>query len=148
MPQPSNRMVLAKVPGRSRLTNGHYLPRGVDLRSPWARRFRDLLVLHCNDKGGADACSEAERAIIRRVATLIVSMEKLEERFAQKGGASVDELDLYQRLANSMRRLLQSIGLERRAKSVNGAPNLREYIQREYIQRRPVVVLEGQAEAE
>jgi hypothetical protein len=75
-------------------------------------------------------------------------MEKLEERFAQKGGASVDELDLYQRLANSMRRLLQSIGLERRAKSVNGAPNLREYIQREYIQRRPVVVLEGQAEAE
>jgi hypothetical protein len=75
-------------------------------------------------------------------------MEKLEERFAQNGGATVDELDLYQRLANSMRRLLQAIGLERRAKSVNDAPSLREYIQREYIQRRPVVVLDGQAEAE
>jgi hypothetical protein len=70
-------------------------------------------------------------------------MEKLEERFAQNGGATVDELDLYQRLANSMRRLLQALGLQRRAKSVNGAPNLREY-----IQRRPVVVLEGQAEAD
>jgi hypothetical protein len=62
----SKRQVLAKSKARSRLSNGYALPRSVDLRTQWARRFKDLLVLHINDLGGADNVTEGEKAVIRR----------------------------------------------------------------------------------
>jgi hypothetical protein len=136
VPQPSKAIVLAKTKGRSRLTNGHHLPRGVDLRSPWARRFRDLLVIHIGDR---PECSEAERAIIRRAATLIVSLERMEERFAKRGDAHLDELETYQRCSNTMKRLLEAVGLQRRAKTVN-APNLSQYLRRRSPSHRATVI--------
>jgi hypothetical protein len=90
------------------------------------RRLRDLMALHVADLGGDDAISAAERSIVRRAATLTVELERLELRFATAGEATADDLDLYQRTAGNLRRLLESIGLERRARDVT--PSLSEYL--------------------
>jgi hypothetical protein len=111
--------------GRSRLTNGATLP-GVDGRSSWVRRLRDLINLHTADLGGEANVSVAEAAIIRRAATLVVELERLELKFAIAGEAQPHELELYQRTANSLRRLLESVGLQRRAKDVT--PTVRQYL--------------------
>jgi hypothetical protein len=116
-----------KDPQRSRITNGSALLPGVDGRSPWVRRAKDLIREHLADLGGFDNVSAAERSIVRRAATLTVELERLEAKFALAGeAASVDDLNAYQRAANSLRRLLESIGLQRRAKDVT--PSLSEYL--------------------
>jgi hypothetical protein len=117
-PQYSRTRQLAKPTARSRITNGKELLPGVDGRTLWARRFRDVLALHLGDLGGEANTSEAEKALARRAACLIVELEQLELRFAQSGGAEGNLLERYQRAANSLRRLLESLGLERRAKPV------------------------------
>ena len=63
---------------------------------------------------GADNCSPAERAIVRRVSVLIVELEILESKFAANNEASSEQLLLYGRTANTLRRLLQSLGLSQR----------------------------------
>jgi hypothetical protein len=107
----------AKQHARSRISNGATLP-GVDGRSTWVRRLRDLIALHLADLGGDDHVSEAERSIVRRAATLTVELERMEAVFAVAGEAQPDQLDLYQRTANSLRRLLETNGLKRRPKDV------------------------------
>lgn len=116
-----------KSQGRSRVSNGSSILPGVDGRSVWARRLRDLIGLHLSDLGGDGAVSEAERSIIRRVATLTVELERMEVGFAVAGQAQPDQLELYQRTANSLRRLLESVGLGRRPRDIT--PSLHEYIE-------------------
>jgi hypothetical protein len=80
------------------------------------------------DLGGADIVSAAESSIIRRVATETIELELLEQRFAISGkGASSDDLDLYARISNSLRRHLEAIGLERRSRDVT--PTLSDYLE-------------------
>jgi hypothetical protein len=95
------------------------------MRGPWARRLRDLFYLHLSDLGGTDSVSEAERSIVRRAAVLTVELERIESRFALDKGSDAD-LDLYQRTAGNLRRLLESVGLERRPRDVT--PTLAEYL--------------------
>jgi len=117
-----------KDPQKSRITNGTRLLPNVDGRSPWVRRLKDLIALHVADLGGDQNISEAERAIIRRAAVIITELERMERDFALSEGApGVIELEAYQRAANSMRRLLESIGLKRRARDVT-TPTLAEYL--------------------
>jgi hypothetical protein len=111
-----------KPQARSRVSNGSAVLPGVDGRSTWVRRLRDLMGLHLSDLGGDDAVSEAERSIIRRVATLTVELERMEAGFAVAGEAQPDQLDLYQRTANSLRRLLEAIGVQRRSRDVTPDP--------------------------
>ena len=113
-----------KHPGKSRITNGSAFLPGIDGRSAWIRRAKDLISEHLSDLGGPDNTSAAERSITRRVAVLSVELEHLEARFASAGSASPDDLDLYQRTANSLRRLLEAVGLQRRAKDVTPDPLL------------------------
>ena len=115
-----------KLKGRSRVTNGSRLLEGIDGRNAWVRRLRDLIALHLSDLGGEDAVSEAERSIIRRIATLTVELERMETGFAMAGEALPEQIDLYQRTASSLRRLLESIGLERRSRTV--VPSVSEYL--------------------
>jgi hypothetical protein len=123
----------AKQHARSRVSNGSALLPGVDGRSTWVRRLRDLIALHLGDLGGDDAVSEAERSIIRRVSTLTVELERMELGFALAGAALPDQLDLYQRTANSLRRLLEAVGLQRRPRdvSVPTLADIAEEIERE-----------------
>jgi hypothetical protein len=97
------------------------------MRGVWERRWTDVNLLLLNEQGGRDVCSEAEMAIIRRSATLIVALERLETKFAeQEEGGTANQLDQYQRLSNTLRRLLESVGLKRRSKDVT--PSLQDYL--------------------
>ena len=118
MPASSDAVAAMLPPTRSRISNGSHILPGVDGRSTWARRLRDLIALHLSDLGGDDAVSEAERSIVRRVATLTVELERMESGFALAGEALPGQIDLYQRTANSLRRLLEAIGIERRQRDV------------------------------
>jgi len=102
---------------RARTRPGQLLP-GIDGRSAWVRRCRDLISAHTTDLGGVDNCSAAERSIIRRASVLTVELERMERQFALDEQASADDLDLYQRTAGNLRRLLEAVGLERRARDV------------------------------
>ena len=82
------------------------------------RRCRDLIAAHTTDLGGVDNCSAAERSIIRRASVLTVELERMERQFALDEQASPDDLDLYQRTAANMRRLLEAVGLQRRARTI------------------------------
>jgi hypothetical protein len=134
---PGDRPAVAcrKDPQKSRITNGSALLPGVDGRSPWIRRCKDILASHLSDKPDATA---AEAAIIRRAAVLIVELERLERQFALAGEADPFTLDLYGRVAGNMRRLLESVGLERRAKDIGPSLSdiLREDWQRGQRERR------------
>lgn len=125
-PQQSRKVHGKQLCGRSRITNGRSLVPEIDGRSVWARRLRDLICLHTADLGGEDNLSQAELSLIRRAATLTVELEHLEQRFLVEDGASAADLHLYQRTANSLRRLLESIGLKRRPKDVT--PDLDTYL--------------------
>jgi hypothetical protein len=128
----SRRRTAARLPTlRSRVTNGKTLfVQGGDGRGAWARRLRDVVELHVSDLGGADNCSQAERSIIRRIATLTVELERIEARFAV--GEGDGDLDLYQRTAGNLRRLLESIGLQRRPRD---AQTLEAYVAQNYSGR-------------
>jgi hypothetical protein len=127
-PRTSNASAVSKPEARSRVTNGKVLLPDVDERSLWVRRFRDLLALHLGDLGGADIASEAEKAIARRAACLIVELEQLEQKFATQGASEGGQLDQYQRVSNTLRRLLESLGLERRQRDVTPTPTVDRYV--------------------
>lgn len=119
----SNAAVTEKKPtARSRITNGSALLPSVDGRSLWARRMRDLMEAHTDDMGGAEYLSEAERSLARRAAVIEVELEYQETALAEArmNGQPVpaDALDLYAKLSNTLRRLLVTTGLRRRARDV------------------------------
>jgi hypothetical protein len=107
---------------RSKVGNGSALLPGVDGRSAWVRRCRELIQDHISDLGGRDNCSAAEYSIVRRAAVLSVELERLEVRFALAGEASDSDLDLYQRTAGNLRRLLEAVGLKKVPRDVTPDP--------------------------
>ena len=125
MPLDSPPQLDTKATARSRVTNGSAILPGVDGRSTWVRRLRDLQALHIADLGGEANISEAERSIVRRAATLTVELERMEAVFATAGEAKATDLDLYQRTAGNLRRLLESIGLEKRQRNIT--PTIAQY---------------------
>jgi hypothetical protein len=110
---------------RSRIANGRgFFPGSeIDGRSLWVRRARELITDHINDLGGIENTSAAEQSIIRRASALTVECERFEERFATTPeGEQVDlyQLDQYRKCVDTLRRSLETIGLERRPRDVNG----------------------------
>jgi len=102
-----------------------------DGRSPWARRWRDLVELHAGDLGGRDLLSEAQLSLIKRASTIEVELEQVEGRLSSGRDA---DLDLYTRSTSHLRRILETLGIERRARDVT--PTLGEYLRaREMAQR-------------
>jgi hypothetical protein len=112
---------------KSRITNGSALLPGIDGRSAWIRRCKDIIASHLSDLGADDNTSAAERSIIRRASVMTVELEMLEARFATAGQASERDLDLYIRAAGNLRRLLEAVGLQRRAKDVT-TPSVADYL--------------------
>jgi hypothetical protein len=86
-----------------------------DSSSAWSRRYRDIVAGHVSDLGGQALLSEAELSLVRRVSTLELECEQAEGKLSM--GQEVD-LDLYQRMLNSLRRALESLGLRRRPKDI------------------------------
>lgn len=108
---------------RSAVTNGERTFVIGDGNSPWARRQRDLLALHIADLGTEERLSENQLSLCRRAATLETELEMLE---GQLSLGKVADLDLYNRLSGNLRRILESLGLERKSKDVT--PDLRSYL--------------------
>jgi hypothetical protein len=125
-PKPnSERPVIAKrkPTASSRITNGAKVLMA-DGRSPWSRRYRDIVALHCSDLGGYEHLSQAEIAIIRRAATLQVELEAQEAALAS--GEKKIDLVTFAQVSNGMRRLLETVGIKRVPRDVT--PSLAEIL--------------------
>lgn len=115
---------------RSRVTNnaGH-LP-GVSLGSTWGRLYKDQVQDLCAHLGGIDRISTPQMSLCRRAATFECELVQLESKIgsARERGEDVADsvLDLYQRLTNSQRRVLEAIGLTRQA--FDTVPTLDSYV--------------------
>jgi len=104
----------AKRP-RSAVTSGRKAFIAGDPNSAWARRFHDLVQGHISDLGGRSILSEAQFALCKRAAGLECELEQMEGRMSL--GEEVD-LDAYGRGASHLRRILETLGLERKARDV------------------------------
>ena len=106
---------------RSAVTNGKRAFVDGNGNAAWTRRWRDLVSAHAQDAGGADVLSEAQSSLIRRVATIEIELEQLEGKLSK--GEAVD-LDAYTRAAGHLRRILESLGIERKSRDIT--PTLAE----------------------
>lgn len=126
MPNDSNEQASRKPEARSQVTNGSRLLPELDGRSVWARRARDLIEAHSTDLGGVDRLSEAQRSLIRRASALQIKAEQIELRMAHDT-ATQEDIDTYLRIAGVLKRIFDTIGLERRPRDT--APDLRAYLE-------------------
>jgi len=96
-----------------------------DGRGPWARRWRDLQALYADDLGGASSLSEFQSGLIATAATLRCELERLEGKLSL--GEDLD-LDVFGRLAGHYRRIVETLGIERRKRDVT--PSVDDYVAR------------------
>jgi hypothetical protein len=80
------------------------------------------------DLGGEANCTRAQKELIARAAMLSVLAADIEARYLAGEEFALDE---YAKIVNASNRVLNSIGLERRAKNVT--PSLDEYAERKRI---------------
>jgi hypothetical protein len=72
--------------------------------------------------GGRSMLSEAQISLVRRASALELELEQMEGRLSE--GQEVD-LDKFGRAASHLRRLLETLGIERKAKDIT--PSLEAY---------------------
>jgi hypothetical protein len=106
------------------VTNGKRLFVEGDGNSAWSRRYRDLVAGHVSDLGGSSVLSEAQLSLVRRASAIECELEQMEGRLSM--GEEVD-LDVFTRSASHLRRILETLGLERRSRNVT-PPTLAEYL--------------------
>ena len=115
---------------RARVTRSLSLIPGLDGRSLPARVFKDTYLTLVNHCGGEDNLPETLRLMCRRAAAIEAELINLEARFAQvrvEGKQPVPtDLDLYQRLTNTQRRVCEALGWRRTARDVT--PSLGELL--------------------
>jgi len=107
---------------RSAVTSGRKLFVAGNPNSAWARRWFDITQGLVSDAGGRDRMSEAKFALCKRAAALQCELEQLEGRLSQ--GEEVD-LDKFGRAASHLRRILESLGLDRKPRNV--PPSIEDY---------------------
>jgi hypothetical protein len=115
---------------RSALSNGSAVVLGqVDQRSVWCRRLRDLIREQISDLGGDANLSTAQQILVKRAAWLTLQCELMESRWArlQEGEASAKQRQEYMQAVGALRRVLITLGLERKSRLVN-SPSLKEYL--------------------
>jgi hypothetical protein len=108
---------------RSAVTNGRRLFVDGDGNSAWSRRYRDLVQGHVTDMGGRDLLSEAQLSLVKRASAIECELEQMEGRLSKS--EQVD-LDTFTRAASHLRRLLESLGLERKPRNVT-PPSIEDY---------------------
>lgn len=103
----------------SAVTNGSKAFIVGDGNSPWYRRWKDLLALHVEDLGGEALLSEAQISLCRRAATLEVELERIEGQLSLGNDA---DLDAYNRHAGGLRRILETLGIQRAKRDLTPSP--------------------------
>jgi hypothetical protein len=121
----------AKRP-RSAVTSGRKTFIAGDPNSAWRRRFHDLVQGHVSDLGGRSILSEAQLALCKRAAGLECELEQMEGRMSL--GEEIS-LDAYGRAASHLRRILETLGIERVPKDVG--PTLGEILRRGIEEQQP-----------
>ena len=115
---------------RSRVSRGLDLLPQIDGRSGPARIFKDTYFTLVNHCGGEDGLSETLRLMCRRASALEAECVNLEARFAlahiEGKQPLAGEVDLYQRLVNSQRRVCEALGWHRTARDIT--PTLQQYM--------------------
>ena len=96
----------------------------LDGRTAAAKRARDLVDAIEADLGGADRLSEGERQLVQRAALLGALLADVKFRWV--GGEPIDTT-AYCTVINAQRRVLETIGLHRRALDVT-APTLADIV--------------------
>jgi hypothetical protein len=114
-----------KAKGRSIVSNGKaaFLP-GSATALRKARRYRDILAELIADLGGNSILSEAQRQLCRRAATLALQCEHWDAAAAD--GAAVD-WDLYSRTSGHLRRIFETLGIERKQRDVSTSAVLEHF---------------------
>ncbi len=109
----------------SRITNGKELLANVDGRTAAARRYRDLTISLADDLGGSATLTEAQRALVRQAAGMIVQSEKLQGEVLRGEIVDCEQLT---RLANAATRILSRLGVKRAV----AAPDVHDNIARHF----------------
>jgi hypothetical protein len=109
------------------VTSGRQLFIDGNPNSAWSRRFSDLVLGHASDAGGFDLLSEAQLSLIRRAAAIECELERLDARLS--AGEPVD-LDSYGRCASHLRRLFETLGVERKPRDVT--PTLSDLLREDH----------------
>lgn len=128
MPRPSHKHATPKPEARTRVGNGNAVLNNVDARSIVFRRYREILASLVSDMGGDP--SEAQEQIARRAASLAIWCEQADTDAAN--GTPID-IGAYTTASNTLRRLLESLGLERKARNVT--PTIAEYAARKAAEK-------------
>jgi hypothetical protein len=97
----------------------------------WSRRCRDVVDELVTSLGGEENVSAQEYSLVRRAAALTCELERIEIKFALSDEALPNTLDLYGRTSSTLRRLFETLGLERRARNVSEVLSVDEIIRRE-----------------
>ena len=92
------------------------------------RRVHGAMAAHL---GGEDMITEPEKMLIRRIAVFEAEMNLMEAKIASERQAKRDPdekfIDLYSRLVNAQRRLLETVGMKRVPRTI--VPSLEEYVE-------------------
>jgi hypothetical protein len=128
MPPSSPKSGIPKPQQRTRVGNGSVVLNDVDGRSIVFRRYREILASLVSDMGGDP--SEAQQQIARRAASLAIWCEQADTDAAN--GKPIDVAP-YTTASNTLRRLLESLGLERKARNVT--PTIAEYAARKAAEK-------------
>jgi hypothetical protein len=103
---------------RSAITSGRQLFIDGDPTSAWSRRFHDLILGYINDLSagrGANALAYAQLNLIRRASAIECELERLDAMLSRS--EEVD-MDAYARISGHLRRMWETLGLERKPKPV------------------------------
>jgi hypothetical protein len=89
---------------------------GVDGRSGWMRRWKDVIEDHLTDYGGD--ISYPRMTLLRHQATALVKMEMLTAKMAD-GKESFEEAEQFNRYLGNVRRTYELLGVDRIAKPIS-----------------------------
>ena len=90
----------------------------LDGRTRRAKPYTALVSAICADLGGDEALSELELAIARRCAFIALQCEAIEARALRGVELDRGDIELHASLSDRLRRLGQSVGLQRRSRDV------------------------------
>ncbi|SMH36077.1 hypothetical protein [Mesorhizobium australicum] len=97
--------IAPEQPRQARIASGMS---GVDGRTRWARRYKELAETYAADIGEP---SGMQVSLIARAASLTVELERSEASFAEAGKSDPETLAAYRQTTEALRRTLESLGL-------------------------------------
>ena len=118
----------AKDKQKSRIGNGSALLPGVDRRTTWVRRCSELIADHIATSVATTTPAKPSAASFDVPLCSPPNWNAWRCGLHWQAKPVADDIDLYARVSANLRRLLESVGLQRRARNVT--PDLQTYLRR------------------